>query len=316
VTTGDKMLNAALAYAEHLAWPVFPLAPKSKIPLFSRRDGGKGLLDATREAERIHRWWSNRRDANIGVATGTPSGFFVVDVDPRNGGDETLRELERQHEQLPQTVIGLTGGGGRHLLFKHVAGIRNSAGRLGAGVDVRADGGYIVAPPSVHENGRLYEWDVDRHPGDVPVADAPAWLIELAGTPPKSSGATLPESWRRLVADGAGEGARNEAVARLAGHLLGRRVDALVALDLCRCWNAGRCRPPLADNEVVRRRSSAAAMLSTVPRRFVRDRSGAEVGRLLASEQCDELARGVGRRPRCSWGRPAVVVWSYRCCTI
>jgi hypothetical protein len=251
---------AALAYAAR-GWAVFPLAPKSKLPLIGKRFGGRGVLDATKDPAQIAKWWGIRPDANIAVATGVPSSFFVVDIDPRKDGDETLAELARRHGLLPHTAISLTGGGGQHLLFRHVVGVRNSAERrLGPGLDVRGDGGYIVAPPSAHENGRCYAWDIDSHPDDVPVSEAPAWLIDLARTVPAGKPrAELPENWRRLVANGVGEGARNEAIARLAGHLLRRRIDPLVALDLVRTWNAVRCRPPLEDAEVCRTVDSIAA---------------------------------------------------------
>jgi hypothetical protein len=254
---GNDLAEAAVAYARR-GWHVFPLATRSKLPAIAAKFGGRGVLDATPDEAKARSWWNINNTYNIGIATCI--GFWAMDVDPRHGGDETLIALERQHGDLPHTVIGLTGGGGRHVLFKYVAGIRNSAQRrLGAGLDVRGEGGYIVAPPSVHESGRPYAWDVDHHPDDVPIAEAPGWLTDMARTPPKGEGVTLPESWRRLVADGVGEGARNEAVARLAGHLFRRGIDPFVTLDLCRCWNAQRCRPPLADIEVMTTVNSIAA---------------------------------------------------------
>lgn len=247
--------NPHLAAALDLArrgFAVFPLKAKGKVPLLPEERGGRGCLDATRDERVITGWWGPVPRANIGIATGNPSGTFVLDVDPRHGGDEALADLERHHGALPETVMSFTGGG-RHLLFRHVAGIRNSSGKLGPGLDIRGDGGYVVAPPSVHESGRLYSWSVDHHPDDMPIAEAPAWLIGLARTPAPSKGtAEMPENWRRLVAEGVGQGKRNEAIARLTGHLLRKQVDPLVALDLVRVWNAARCRPPLDDGEVVR----------------------------------------------------------------
>jgi hypothetical protein len=255
----SDLASMASAYAKR--WAVFPLAPRSKLPLIGKRFGGKGVLDATRNLEQVRKWWEINANANIGIATGEPSGFFVVDVDLRKGGDETLAELEQRHGPLPETVISHTGGGGQHLLFRHVVGIRNSAERrLGPGIDIRGDGGYVCAPPSVHENGRLYVWNIDHHPDDMPIAEAPTWLIELARTPAAGKAAAeLPENWRRLVANGVAEGRRNEAVARLSGHLLRKRVDPLVVLELARVWNSQRCRPPLDDAEVIRTVDSIAA---------------------------------------------------------
>jgi hypothetical protein len=213
-----------------------------------------GNKNATTDLLTIERWWT-AAPFNIGIRTGAPSGIIVVDVDPRHRGDTTLTDLERQHGPLPPTWRFLTGGGGEHVLFKHPGGeVRNDVGtKLGAGLDCRGDGGYIVAPPSLHISGRRYAVSVDHDPNDVPLAEAPRWLVEaLRGAPrAKSAAGAMPQNWRRLVREGVGEGRRNDAVARLAGHLLRKDVDPYVVLDLARCWNANRCRPPLPDGEVV-----------------------------------------------------------------
>jgi Bifunctional DNA primase/polymerase, N-terminal/Primase C terminal 1 (PriCT-1) len=267
-------LVAALDYASR-GWPVFPL----HTPVTSGRTRcscsrnckniGKhprtmhGLKDATTNSVQIERWWGMWPDANVGIATGSGSEFFALDVDPRHDGGDTLAQLEMQYGTLPTTVISRTGGGGEHRVFRHVEGIRNIAGnRLGPGLDVRGDGGYVVAPPSIHESGRPYAWDIDYHPDETLIAKAPDWLVRMAITPATEDGsvkAELPANWRRLVADGVREGQRNAAVARLAGHLLRKFVDPLVTLDLVRAWNAQRCRPPLDDAEVVRTVDSIAA---------------------------------------------------------
>jgi Bifunctional DNA primase/polymerase, N-terminal len=103
----------------------------------------------------------------------------VLDVDPRNGGDETLASLEHRHGVLPTTWRFLTGGRGQHIIFRHPGGrIKSLAGALGSGLDVKADGGLIVAPPSRHISGRRYAISVDHHPDDVPLAGMPQWLRE------------------------------------------------------------------------------------------------------------------------------------------
>ncbi len=104
---------------------------------------------------------------------GRGHGFDVLDVDPKNGGDESLAALVAQHGPLPATVEASTGGGGRHFLFRPDARVRCSAGRLGHGLDVRGRGGYVVAPPSVHPSGCRYRWVVR----DVPLAPWPPWLL-------------------------------------------------------------------------------------------------------------------------------------------
>jgi putative DNA primase/helicase len=212
------------------------------------------LLNATGDIDTLRRWWAPGVPYNIGLRTGRESNILVIDVDPRHAGDETLAELERRFGELPLTWRVITGGGGQHIYFRHPGGkVPNSAGKLGPGIDARGDGGFAIMPPSRHISGRHYFFSVDHHPDDVPLADTPDWLLALVQRPVKRDGAAImPENWRRLVAEGVAEGCRNHAVARLAGHLLRKYVDPLVALDLCRVWNAARCRPPLDDLEVVK----------------------------------------------------------------
>src|SRR5262249_58094604 len=113
--------------------------------------------------------------ANIGVATGKPSGIFVVDVDGVDAEAE-LRKLEAQHGALPPTIEVITARG-RHVYFKMPAApIRNSTGKLGPGLDIRATGGYVFAPPSIHPTGRRYPWSGDFANA---LAAAPAYLLQL-----------------------------------------------------------------------------------------------------------------------------------------
>jgi putative DNA primase/helicase len=223
-----------------------------------------GLSNATAEPAVIERWWGAGVPFNIGVATGLVSGIVALDVDPRHEGHTSLAALERRFGELPRTWRFLTGGGGEHIVFRHPGPkVANSASQVGAGIDVRGDGGYIVGPGSRHIIGRYYEISVDHHPDDVGLSDVPAWLLTLMSGPAPARGngvpvAALPETWRKLVAEGVCEGRRNDAVARLAGLLLRQDIDPLVALDLVRCWNAQRCRPPLDDAEIVRTCNSIA----------------------------------------------------------
>jgi hypothetical protein len=127
----------------------------------------------------VRRWWHRWRDPNLAVVTGAVSGLVVVDVDPRSGGDDALASLEERFGALPATVECLTGGGGAHLYFRHPGGTVRS-GPLVAGIDVKADGGLVIAPPSIHPSGALYTWEVDASPDEHRLADLPAWL---AGSP-------------------------------------------------------------------------------------------------------------------------------------
>ena len=249
-----RLLEDALRYAQR-GWKIFPLAPRSKLPLIGKRFGGRGVLDATCDEAQIRRWWECQPVANIGVATG--DGLVVLDVDVKHGGDETLAALEKTHGTLPKTPLAFTGGGGWHYFFRVEHAIKNSAGKLGTGIDIRGDGGYVVAAGSTHENGRPYAWSLGDHPDETPLAPAPDWLVRLAGG--HDNVVHLPQppaAWRKLVVEGVSEGARNDSLAKLAGHLLRRDVDPLVAHELLLCWNKYRLSPPLCDEEVARTVSS------------------------------------------------------------
>lgn len=241
--TGD-IESAALAYAER-GWSVIPVAPKDKMPLVAWAEF------QTRRATgaEIRRWFERWKRANVGIVTGAVSGLVVLDVDPRHGGDDALFGIERDSGPLPETPEAITGGGGRHIYFRHPGGIvRNMVG-LAPGIDLRGDGGMIVAPPSVHPSGRRYAWEVSHHPDDTAPAPAPGWLLDRVRGHDRPIGHTA-GYWRAFVRDGVAEGARNNAIASLSGHLLWHGVDPAVVGDLMLCWNAMRCRPPLDDDEV------------------------------------------------------------------
>jgi hypothetical protein len=196
------------------------------------------LKAATTDPDTISRWWGRWPQANIAVRTGATSGLVVLDVDPRHGGNETVRELVRQHGEWPDGPIVRTGSDGWHGYFAHPGEpIRNSAGRIGPGLDVRGDGGYIIAPPSRHASGACYRWEDLL--GELP--PMPEWLLTLARQPVP---ALRPEqhepirldraisAWARSALDGeagevrsAVEGARNTTLNR-AAFCLGQIVGA------------------------------------------------------------------------------------------
>ena len=194
--------------------------------------------------------------------TGVISGLLVVDIDVGHGGGESLEHLEREHGPMPTTVECWTGGG-RHLYFAHPGGlVRNKVG-LPPGIDIRADGGYVVAPPSLHASGLRYIWIEGRTPESSGIAPVPDWMLREAIDEPTRRGHPIAH-WRRLVCEGVPAGERNNTIASLAGHLLRRRVDAAVVMELLLCWNRTRCRPPLADEEV-------AAVVTSISRLHARD---------------------------------------------
>jgi hypothetical protein len=188
MTTGVDNLVVALEYARQ--WPVLPLAWITHEGLCGCRLGaacnrpGKhplttnGVKDATIVPEAIKGLWEGRHQANVGICTGPESGLLVLDVDPRNGGDKSLARLEFHYAKLPKTLVCSTGGGGVHFYLQH-PGITPLKGHVPgyAGLDIKGDGGYVVAPPSLHHSGGVYQWLTDwRTTGIAPV---PEWLLEL-----------------------------------------------------------------------------------------------------------------------------------------
>lgn len=183
-----KMLRSAKLYAERWGLHIFPLH-EVHDGVCSCSDGAscgnpgkhprthRGLLEATVDLDKIEAWWKRWPQAPIGIACG-PSGLVVVDVDPRNGGDDSLVELEREHGALPQTWTALTGGGGQHYVYAAPAGKEIRSTKLAIGIDIKAGGGYIIAAPSLHVSGRAYAWDVNAHPDDIEhPAPLPGWVL-------------------------------------------------------------------------------------------------------------------------------------------
>jgi hypothetical protein len=245
---------------------VFPLRPKTKEPYgddrFYRTVGGYKC--ATRDRSLVEFWWNSHPDNNIGIATGSISAIWVLDVDG-DEGRETLATLEEQHGQLPPTVevvtpgkinktTGVHTGRGLHLYFRYPLGldIRNAQDRDDVpGIDWRGNGGYVCAPPSLHPEGGACAWSIDSA---SEFADAPEWLLNLAVGERRDDGtveATTPEAWRTFLGDEVEGSRRGAAVARFHGLLVRKFLDPLIALDMVRMFNTLRCRPPLDDAVIV-----------------------------------------------------------------
>ena len=246
----NETLTAALAYAER-GWPVLPLHTPKEGGCDCRKadctDIGKhprtmhGLKDATTEPEAISKWWRMWPDANVGVSTGAASGLVVMDVDGRSGGRETLASLA-----LPETLTVETGDG-LHKYFQHPGGTLPSSSGILPGIDRKGDGGYVVAPPSLHANGRRYrfagEWRAGR---------------PLAALPQFARNGARPASRRGIQGARIPQGERNETLASFAGSMRRRDMteDAIRAALLSE--NAARCDPPLSDADVGRIAHSVA----------------------------------------------------------
>lgn len=250
MSSHDTRHSTAERYATVYGWAVFPLSPRSKVPYA----GTSGLLDATRDPERIREWRSLINGGgrpNLGIATGRISGIVVIDIDPDHGGDDTWHALIVQHGDYPETIESLTPRGGRHIYFLLPDGcvIRNSAGKLGPGVDVRGDGGYVVAPPSVGQNGRGYEWEISSNPDDGAVAaPLPGWLRELIEDKPGRPAAIVGAVSQGLP-QGIPQGQRNSHMASLAGTMRRRGMSEAAILAALTAENE-RCEPPLPLDEV------------------------------------------------------------------
>jgi len=160
----QELVDAAVRYAE-MGWPVFPCHPTGHQPLVE-----KGFYAATTNRQQMLLWWSRWPDAAIALRTGEEAGVFVVDVDPRHGGDIFLDELEAEHGPLPHTVEYQTGGGGRHIYFKWPGKrVKCSTGQIASGIDIKGDGGYVILPPSDHKSGNTYNWLFEHEPGECPI---------------------------------------------------------------------------------------------------------------------------------------------------
>jgi len=241
----DTEIARAAKYYLSRQWSVLPLRPREKRPLIQ----WEPLQTVLPSAADIDMWFERWPDANIGIVTGEISNLVVLDIDPNHGGDASLERLEQRFAPLPATIEAATGGGGRHLYFAHPGGlIRNRAG-IAQGIDLRSDGGYVVAPPSIHPSGKRYAWSPGRSPEDITAAALPRWLITATGV--LRAKRTL-DDWRQLTREGVPEGQRNSTLASLTGHLLWHGIDPQIALELLLAWNRIRCRPPLDDAEVAR----------------------------------------------------------------
>lgn len=238
----SELKQAALHYAS-LGLAVFPLQEKEKKPL----PGGHGCKDATTEAGRVAAWWDRLPNANIGIATG--DGLLVVDLDRKADADgaQSLTDWENAHgKKLPHdTWIASTGSGGTHLFYR-IAGQQKNRANLLPGVDIRADGGYIVAPPSVHPNGGVYQWITSPDVCHLAEAnDAVQALLSEKKEIQQNKG-------DRPAADTIAEGHRNDSLYRLASSLVARGAAESTIRQAIHSENREKCSPPLPDQEVDR----------------------------------------------------------------
>lgn len=244
----NEILSAAIEYAKQ-GLAVFPVK-QNKRPYTKH-----GCKDAKTDPKIIRGWWKHWPDANIGIATGSLSGNLIVvdlDVDDEKGidGYHSLTDWEKVNGELPETWTAITGRGGYHLYFRHpnASNIGNRAGILD-GVDIRGEGGYVIAPPSVHQNGSHYEWEYD--PKEFRLANADATLDKLLTVGKETTGA------RFTVPDVIEDGQRNDTLFKMAASMQERGYADGAILSAVLAQNAASCVHPLDEAEVRQIVSSA-----------------------------------------------------------
>lgn len=241
--SSSPFLASALIYSQRYRWSIFPLKPREKLPATTH-----GLLDATRNEDSIRRWWGENPEYNIGVRTG--DGLVVIDGDRRHNGHITLRDLIRTHGQWPQTYKVLTKDGA-HFYFRTTRELRSANEGLGPGVDVKADGGYVVAPPSVHPSGHVYQFDVTS---SSHLAVLPPWVEEVKGQSPR-------RFEHRRVMGGVTEGERDDMLFRWA--CWARRFHCPEELaEAAIVHLARKCQPPFPEDDAI---AKVASVYSTYP---------------------------------------------------
>lgn len=213
-----------------------------------------GVLDASCDREKIEAWWPLKADqfdfsgrANIGLATGTANKIVVLDVDYKHDGRASLDKLLEEPGlggMLTASPTVITGNG-LHIYFRLPDGIviPNSAGKLGPGLDIRGEGGYVLFPGSIHVNGQVYQWR-----NSTTLVGASYFPRELMSRlmldKPRQP------KWKDVDLAVVADGVRNETITSLAGHLLVRKVDPKIALTLLSGFNKTFCQPPLDQQEV------------------------------------------------------------------
>ena len=246
--------RAAVTYARNnLA--VIPLKPRDKVPLTEH-----GRDNWSLDANAIAQYWAVNPTANVGIVTGEPSkGVVVIDVDVhgnRANGLESLAEWEvSSGMKLPETVTFRTGSGGRHLLYRVKGKPRNSTNDS-LGIDVRGDGGYIVAPPSIHPNGDSYTELVSLDDMDITKADDAVYeFLDYVRSPGRPSSGQSQYS-RFELPEVIGEGGRNDTLYKYACSMRARGYEQGAIRQGLEEANS-RCNPPMTSRELDRVAESA-----------------------------------------------------------
>lgn len=233
-----NLLEAALDYAD-LGYRVFPLLPGEKTPATTR-----GCLDATSDPDLIEEAWGNAA-YNIGIAT---DGLLVVDIDGMSNPWLSTLGADRLYD-FAGCPTCRTPRGGRHIYFKQPAGEwRNTTSVIAPNVDTRADGGYVVAPPSFLESGGGYVW-LKEHELTNDLREPPAWLVDRLTKPRRDRGTVKTVD----ISSGGNpipSGQRNAALTSLAGAMRRYGMTEAEIVAALHVINCSRCIPPMAEDEV------------------------------------------------------------------
>ena len=234
-------LDAAIKYATKYGWAVFPCSQSTKKPLTPH-----GCLDAKKDVGAIRAWWKKHPDASIGVATGSMSNLIVIDEDIDENKDingaRSVRAWEKVNGEFSETVTAITGRGGYHLYFHYTgAEYKNRTGII-EGVDVRGEGGYVIAPPSIHPNGTEYTWEYD--PDEIPVAEVDERVMKFLSIGKEDQGSTF------KLPDRIPNGERNTVLFKLACSMQAQGIpDGAIAAAIKKS-NDTLCDEPLPDSEI------------------------------------------------------------------
>ena len=239
-----NMKEWALHYAE-MGLAVFPLVCRDKVPAVVG-----GCKVATTERTTIERWWDKNPQYNIGIATGNKSSGLVVidlDVDKNKGidGYDVLRDWQNKHGKLPETWQSITGRGGYHYFYKDAIVHSNRVG-LYEGVDIRGEGGYIVAPPSVHPNGNIYEWE--QGPEEYEIAQVDNIVNDFLKGEKQRRDSEHKTNFK--VPELIPEGKRVDTIVRLIASLRTKGLDDDAIKAAVRVENEKLCNPPLKEKEL------------------------------------------------------------------
>ncbi|MBF0093366.1 MAG: bifunctional DNA primase/polymerase [Alphaproteobacteria bacterium] len=291
-TNYSPVLTAALNFASR-GKPIFPCNPATKSPLTHH-----GFKDAVTTPETISTWWQANPHAMIGMPTGEATGVFVLDIDRDEtkgiDGFAALHALEEKYGPLPNTLTQRTPRGGEHRYYKWPGlPIKNSASKLGKGLDIRGDGGYIILAPSINSNGLAYKWIRECGP-----AEAPQWFLELLSKPKPSTKQIIAPKTAIVTTrsrEPYAKAALMDECQTVASAMEGQRNTTLntAALKLGGLVGGGHL-----DEEVVVRELQVAALAARLPESEASKtiRSGLTAGKAKPREIPESRGRKPGKR--------------------